>query len=208
MQRLGKAQLGLLHSVRATHPLSLPGSSRQSMFAAGAVAAMDPRNKSEGDTEKVVGARRAHKKVCHCRACPGNPRQGVSTYFHLDRNTLDAFLPRPYLISMKIEIAASQLESLGNPTRLQIYRALVRAGDEGMPVGHLQQKLEIAGSTLSHHIKSLIATGLVTQERQATTLICRAHYPAMHALVGYLVDECCLDSACLPRSKRAVGRAG
>ncbi|HEX9446355.1 MAG TPA: metalloregulator ArsR/SmtB family transcription factor [Dongiaceae bacterium] len=103
---------------------------------------------------------------------------------------------------MKLEIAAGQLESLGNPTRLQIYRALVRAREEGMPVGHLQQKLDIAASTLSHHLRSLIATGLVTQERQATTLICRAHYPAMTALVGYLVDECCLDSACRPKVKR------
>lgn len=105
---------------------------------------------------------------------------------------------------MKIEIAAKQLEALGNPTRLQAYRALVRAGDDGMTVGSLQDKLDIAASTLSHHLKSLIATGLVSQERQGTTLICRANYPAMNALVGYLVDECCLDAACKPREK---GRA-
>ena len=33
-------------------------------------------------------------------------------------------------ISMKLEKAALQLEALGNPTRLQLYRTLVRAGDE------------------------------------------------------------------------------
>jgi DNA-binding transcriptional ArsR family regulator len=106
-------------------------------------------------------------------------------------------------ISMKLEIAAKQLESLGNPTRLQIYRALVRAGDDGLPVGSLQEKLDIAASTLSHHLKNLIATGLLTQERQATTLICRANYPAMDALVGYLVNECCQDAACKPKGKAA-----
>ena len=42
---------------------------------------------------------------------------------------------------MKVEKAAKQLEALGNPTRLRLYRALVRAGDEGLPVGHLQEKL-------------------------------------------------------------------
>ncbi|MET1026545.1 MAG: metalloregulator ArsR/SmtB family transcription factor [Dongiaceae bacterium] len=104
---------------------------------------------------------------------------------------------------MKLEIAAKQLESLGNPTRLQLYRALVRAGDDGLPVGHLQDKLGIAASTLSHHLKSLISTGLVTQERQATTLICRANYPGMDALVGYLVNECCLDAACKKTGKAA-----
>lgn len=97
---------------------------------------------------------------------------------------------------MNLEQAARQLESLGNPTRLQIYRTLVRAGHAGLPVGGLQERIGIAASTLSHHLKRLIETGLVTQERQATTLICRAHYPAMDALIGYLADECCADAAC------------
>jgi DNA-binding transcriptional ArsR family regulator len=95
---------------------------------------------------------------------------------------------------MKLEIAAHQLESLGSPIRLKLYRALVRAGAEGLPVGALQAKLDIAASTLSHHIRHLKEAGLIAQERQATTLICRANYPAMDALVGYLVDECCMDS--------------
>jgi ArsR family transcriptional regulator len=97
---------------------------------------------------------------------------------------------------MKIEQAAKQLEALGNPTRLKVYRALVRAGDDGLPVGRLQEKIGIAASTLSHHLHRLILTGLVTQERQTTTLICRAHYPAMNSLVGFLVDECCVEAKC------------
>lgn len=97
---------------------------------------------------------------------------------------------------MKIEQAAKQLESLGKPTRLLVYRALVRAGDDGLPVGRLQKKLGIAASTLSHHLHRLILAGLVTQERQITTLICRANYPAMHGLVGFLVDECCAEAGC------------
>ena len=56
---------------------------------------------------------------------------------------------------MKVEKAAKQLEALGNPTRLHLYRALVRAGDAGLPVGHLQDKLRIAASTLSHHLHGL-----------------------------------------------------
>lgn len=103
---------------------------------------------------------------------------------------------------MKLELAARQLESLGSPIRLKLYRALVRAGEEGLPVGTLQAKLDIAASTLSHHIRHLREAGLITQERQATTLVCRAHYPAMDALVGYLVDECCLDS-CLGKGRAA-----
>ena len=99
---------------------------------------------------------------------------------------------------MNIEIAAKQLEALGNPTRLQVYRTLVRAGDAGLPVGRLQEKLGIAASTLSHHLHRLILTELVNQERQATTLICRANYPTMQDLVDFLVNECCADAACAP----------
>ncbi|HEV2899314.1 MAG TPA: metalloregulator ArsR/SmtB family transcription factor [Pseudaminobacter sp.] len=105
---------------------------------------------------------------------------------------------------MKLEKAATQLEALGNPTRLQLYRILVRAGDEGLPVGRIQEKLDIAASTLSHHLKRLVDTGLVTQERQATTLICRAHYPGMQALIGYLADECCADGTCPPVVREAI----
>ncbi|MGV6875360.1 ArsR/SmtB family transcription factor [Pseudochelatococcus sp. B33] len=105
---------------------------------------------------------------------------------------------------MNIETAATQLEALGNVTRLRVYRTLVRAGDDGLPVGSLQERIGIAASTLSHHLHRLISTGLVTQERQATTLICRANYPAMHGLVGFLVDECCIDARCAPREKAAA----
>ncbi len=97
---------------------------------------------------------------------------------------------------MKLEQAAKQLEALGNPTRLNLYRLLVRAGEAGRPVGSLQETLGIAASTLSHHLHRLVLTGLVTQERQATTLICRANYSAMNGLIGFLADECCADAAC------------
>ena len=106
---------------------------------------------------------------------------------------IDALTDHRHSISMKLERASGQLEALGNPVRLKIYRLLVRAGAEGLPVGAVQEKLGVAASTLSHHVKRLVETGLVTQERQATTLLCRAHFPAMNALIGYLSDECCAD---------------
>jgi ArsR family transcriptional regulator len=97
---------------------------------------------------------------------------------------------------MKIDEAAARLEALGNPTRLKIYRMLVRAGDPGLSVGKLQNRLSIPGSTLSHHLKTLIIVGLVSQERDATTLICRANYPMMRGLVQFLVAECCTEADC------------
>ncbi len=97
---------------------------------------------------------------------------------------------------MNIKQTAKQLEGMGNPTRLNVYRTLVRAGHAGMPVGQLQELIGIAASTLSHHLHKLILVNLVTQERQATTLICRADYAQMNGLIGFLADECCLDETC------------
>jgi DNA-binding transcriptional ArsR family regulator len=96
---------------------------------------------------------------------------------------------------MKLDDAAAHLEALGNPTRLRIYRTLIRAGGAGMAVGRLQEKLKIAPSTLSHHIKSLVVVGLVSQVRDATTLVCHANYEVMRGLLDFLVDECCSETA-------------
>jgi ArsR family transcriptional regulator, arsenate/arsenite/antimonite-responsive transcriptional repressor len=97
---------------------------------------------------------------------------------------------------MKTAEAATRLEALGNPTRLAIFRLLVRAGGEGLPVGRIQQRLELPASTLSHHLKALCATGLVRQTRDRTTLICTADFKLMRGLVDFLVAECCAESDC------------
>lgn len=96
---------------------------------------------------------------------------------------------------MNLEQVAKRLEALGNPTRLSVYRTLVRAGEDGLAVGEIQRRLAVPGSTLSHHLHRLIAVGLVVQERRSTTLICRAHYTAMRETLGFLTDECCVDAA-------------
>lgn len=106
---------------------------------------------------------------------------------------------------MKLDDAAVRLEALGNPTRLKVYRALVRAGESGMPVGRLQDKLKVAPSTLSHHIKTLVTAGLISQVRESTTLVCHANYDVMQGLVDFLVAECCADAEeCAPAKSSAA----
>jgi DNA-binding transcriptional ArsR family regulator len=92
---------------------------------------------------------------------------------------------------MDTNSAATSLEALGSPTRLEIFRLLVRAGPIGAVVGELQAHLNIPASTLSHHIAKLVRVGLVTQERQSRSLVCRANYPHMTALLAYLQEHCC-----------------
>ena len=138
--------------------------------------------------------------------CPASTRQALpEVAFQVPySNSINFEIPFDSLfhpcdrISVKVEIAAQRLGSLGSPVRLKIYRALVRAGDDGLAVGDLQERVGLPGSTLSHHIRQLKEAGLISQERQATTLICRADFAVMYKLVEYLVDECCMDGACIP----------
>ena len=92
------------------------------------------------------------------------------------------------------EAAAQAFAALGSEPRLEVIRTLVRAGPDGLPVGALQARLGIAASTLSHHIRFLAAAGLLTQERQGRSLICRAAFPNIAALADFLQRECCADA--------------
>ncbi len=94
---------------------------------------------------------------------------------------------------MDIEVVAKALKELGHPTRLSIYRRVVRAGYQGIAVGGLQEKLEIPGSTLSHHISGLVSAGLISQRRESRTLYCIAEFDKLQSVIGFLQDECCAD---------------
>jgi DNA-binding transcriptional ArsR family regulator len=97
---------------------------------------------------------------------------------------------------METRTVAARLEALGNETRLEVYRILVRAGRAGLPVGEVQSRTGVARSTLSHHLHKLIAVGLVRQERDGTTLYCHANLEAMDETMGFLSRECCMDVNC------------
>ncbi|MCP4322783.1 MAG: helix-turn-helix transcriptional regulator [Psychromonas sp.] len=94
---------------------------------------------------------------------------------------------------MKIEIVAKALKELGHVTRLKIFKSVVRAGFQGIAVGELQEKLAIPGSTLSHHVSSLVSAGLILQRREGRTLFCVAQYEQLQAVISFMQDECCLD---------------
>jgi DNA-binding transcriptional ArsR family regulator len=103
--------------------------------------------------------------------------------------------------------AAGAFAALGSEVRIAILRALVRAGEAGLPVGALQQRLAIAASTLSHHLRALVQAGVLEQTRDGRTLICRARYDRIQGLADFLVSECCADLAQTPEEKRGEKRA-
>ncbi|MBT4889467.1 MAG: helix-turn-helix transcriptional regulator [Rhodospirillales bacterium] len=93
---------------------------------------------------------------------------------------------------MNNENASSCLSELGNPTRLAIFRLLVRAGENGVIVGDIARHLDaIPGSTLSHHLAHLTRAGLIEQRRDGRQLWCIARHDVMDNLIEFLTHECC-----------------
>ena len=89
------------------------------------------------------------------------------------------------------ELAAASLAALGNPTRLRLYRLLVRAGTPGLPVGTLVRTLGTPASTLAHHLACLTRAGLVEQEQRGREVRSRPDFAAMNRLMTFLTAECC-----------------
>jgi len=96
---------------------------------------------------------------------------------------------------MEIEEAVEILKVLGHPVRLAVFKRLVKAGHDGVPVGVIQSELNIPNSTLSHHISSLIAANLMTQNRVGRTLYCVPNFTNLDGIIDYLRAECCADQA-------------
>ncbi|MEM8551361.1 MAG: metalloregulator ArsR/SmtB family transcription factor [Pseudomonadota bacterium] len=86
---------------------------------------------------------------------------------------------------------AKALAALGHEARLSVFRLLVRAGPDGLNVGDIAAHTGLPQSTLAHHLRTLVAAGLVTQERRGREVLCRADYEVMRAVLSFLTAECC-----------------
>ena len=116
----------------------------------------------------------------------------IILYFHNYRN-------------MEIKTAIEALAALAQETRLEIFRALVRAHsphekDAGLSAGAVAEALGVAAPTLSFHLKELSRAGLVSSRRDGRSIVYTANLGAMSALTNYLIEDCC-QGACAPSQK-------
>lgn len=87
--------------------------------------------------------------------------------------------------------AVRALAALAQETRLAIFRALVQAGDAGLPAGSIASAVGAPASTLSFHLKELATAGLVDSRQEGRFVIYMANYPAMSELIAFLTEKCC-----------------
>ena len=89
---------------------------------------------------------------------------------------------------------ADMLSAMGAEPRLRIMQLLLSAHPTGLVVGDIQAELEIAPSTLSHHLEKLKNEDLVSIRRDKKFLWCTANPSALEDLLGFLFSECCTRS--------------
>ena len=102
-------------------------------------------------------------------------------------------MPRP---AMQKQDALAALAALAHETRLDVFRLLVQAGSEGLPAGRIAERLGLPGATLSFHLKELKGARVVDCRRDGRSLIYRADFAAMEALLAFLTENCCAGEGC------------
>jgi len=112
---------------------------------------------------------------------------------------------------MKAKEVIEALGALAHEHRLGVFRLLVERGPVGLPAGRIAERMGLVPSSLTFHLQNLQRGGLITRRREGRQLIYSADFTAMTALVGYLTDNCCAESAaeCCPpvRQSKSTKRA-
>ena len=92
---------------------------------------------------------------------------------------------------MEQRTATTVFESLSSGVRLDVFRLLVRMGQEGMVAGDIAAKLGVPPTNLSFHLKAMAHAGLVTATQEGRFQRYRANLTLMSDLIAYLTEECC-----------------
>ncbi|MDN2567019.1 metalloregulator ArsR/SmtB family transcription factor [Aquibium sp. A9E412] len=87
--------------------------------------------------------------------------------------------------------ALAAFAALGQETRLDVFRLLVRAGTGGLAAGDIAARLDTVPNTLSAHLKVLVQAGLVRGERHGRSIRYHADMAGLRGLLAYLMEDCC-----------------
>lgn len=92
---------------------------------------------------------------------------------------------------MEQDTAIEAFAALAQPSRMAIFRLLVRAGPEGLQVSEISRRLGIVISTLSGHLLILRRANLLTATRHQREIHYAAQLSVVNDLVGFLLEDCC-----------------
>jgi len=87
--------------------------------------------------------------------------------------------------------ALGAFSALSQPTRLDVFRLLVKAGDAGMLAGNIGDALGVRQNTMSSNLSILNQSGLIRNERQGRSIRYFADMDGMSSLLAFLMEDCC-----------------
>jgi ArsR family transcriptional regulator, arsenate/arsenite/antimonite-responsive transcriptional repressor len=116
---------------------------------------------------------------------------------------------------MESEDAILALAALAQPTRLDVFRLLVKQEPEGLAAGDIARALAVPQNTMSSHLSILSRAGLVSAQRFSRSIVYRADLARFRTVVLFMLKDCCdgrpeicapliedLAPCCPPKSKR------
>lgn len=87
--------------------------------------------------------------------------------------------------------ALNAFAALSQETRLRIVRLLVTAGKAGMAAGAIGEAMDASSSRMSFHLNHLENAGLIASRREGRSIVYSVRYPALSALIEFLMRDCC-----------------
>src|ERR1700722_6482581 len=87
--------------------------------------------------------------------------------------------------------AISALSALAQPTRLAIYKLLIKHEPVGITAGVIAETVGAPHNTLSSHLAILVRAGLLRAARDGRTIVYRSNVEGMQSLLHFLVNDCC-----------------
>lgn len=99
---------------------------------------------------------------------------------------------------METKAVLAALAAIAQESRLAVFRLLVQTGPDGMAATKIAERLDIAPSSLSFHLKELTHAKLITSRSAGRFVIYAADVTVMNNLLGYLTENCCGGVPCGP----------
>jgi ArsR family transcriptional regulator len=87
--------------------------------------------------------------------------------------------------------AISALAALAQPTRLAIFRLLIKHEPIGITAGVIAETVGAPHNTLSTHLAILVRAGLLRSSRDGRTIVYRSDVEGMRSLISFLINDCC-----------------
>ncbi len=87
--------------------------------------------------------------------------------------------------------ALEAFAALSQPTRLDVFRLLIKAGESGMSAGDISDALDVRQNTMSANLSILTRSGLIHKTREGRSIRYFADMDGMRGLLAFLMEDCC-----------------